>query len=125
MRKFNEIYKIKMNESETRQESKILEDFKAIYNAMLENYGLQSVHQLDEKTQTAFLTELNHYWSEEEGLNDKGQNFLVKRSMTLNENSTAAQKKNYFREKSFIIINETIRQIDMKDKLYLRYISNK
>jgi hypothetical protein len=118
MKKFHDIYKTKLNESETRQEAKVLTDFKAIYNAMLEHYGLRSVHQLNEDSQLSFLTELNRYWSEEEGLSEKGQNFLQKRSMELNENSTLIQKKNFLRAKSYAVVNETLRQIDIKDKLY-------
>lgn len=118
MRKFGEIYKEKINEAEIRQESKVLEDFKRVYAAMLEQYSLTSVHDLDNESQVSFLTELGHYWSEEEGLSDKGQKFLDKRSMSLNENSTATQKKNYLREKTYIVINETLRQTDLKYKLY-------
>jgi hypothetical protein len=118
MRKFGEIYKVKVNESETRQESKVLSEFRVIYNAMLEHYGLNSVHQLDEDSQLSFLTELNHYWNEEVGLNEKGQVFIDKRSMSLNENSTAVQKKNYLRTRSYAVINETIRQSNIKYRLY-------
>jgi len=118
MKKFGEIYKAKVNEAEIRFENKILDDFKIIYNDMLEHYGLESVHQLNEQDKTSFLTELNIYWSEEEGLSEKGEIFLEKRTMTLNENSTATQKKNFLRDKSYAIINETLRQSDIKYKLY-------
>jgi hypothetical protein len=118
MRKFGELYKLKVNESENLQETKVLQDFKSVYNAMLEHYGLTSVHQLNEESQLSFLTELNNYWSEEEGMSEKGERFLVKRSMALNENSTAVQKKNYLKDKTYKVINETIRQSDLKYKLY-------
>lgn len=118
MKKFGEIYKTKLNEAETRQELKVLSEFKVIYNAMLEHYGLRSVHQLNEDSQVSFLTELNHYWSEEEGLSEKGQTFLQKRSMELNENSTLIQKKNFLRAKSYAVVNETLRQSNIKFKLY-------
>ena len=118
MRKFGEIYKEKMNEAEIRLENKVLDDFKAVYNAMLEHYGLNSVHQLNEESQLSFLTELNNYWAEETGLNEKGQLFLDKRDMTINENSTAVQKKNFLRIKSYAVINETLRQSNIKFKLY-------
>jgi len=118
MKKFGEIYKVKVNEAETRQESKVLTDFKLVYNAMLEHYGLNSVHQLNEESQLSFLTELNHYWSEEAGLSEKGQSFIEKRSMSLNENSTAVQKKNYLRNKTYAVVNETLRQSNIKFKIY-------
>jgi hypothetical protein len=118
MRKFGEIYKEKLNESETRQENKVLGDFKLVYNAMLEHYGLTSVKQLDEESQLSFLTELNHYWNEEEGLSEKGQVFLEKRAIALNENSTAVQKKNFLRVKSYAVINETFRQTNLRNRLY-------
>jgi predicted nucleic-acid-binding protein len=118
MKKFGEIYKEKLNEAETRQENKVLDEFKLVYGAMLEHYGLTSVKQLDDESQISFLTELNHYWSEEEGLNEKGKSFLTKRSMSLNENSTAVQKKNFLREKSYAVINETLRQSNLRVRLY-------
>jgi len=118
MRKFGEIYKQKVTEAEIRQENKILEDFKHVYSALLDHYGLKSVHELDDEAQVSFLTELNGYWSEKEGLNEKGKTFLEKRSMELNENSTAIQRKNFLREKCNIVINETIRQSKLKYKLY-------
>ena len=118
MRKFGDVYKQKLNESELRQETKILNEFKAVYNAMLEHYGLRAVKQLNEESQISFLTELNRYWTEEEGITEKGQNFLQKRSISLNENSTAIQKKNFLRAKSYTVINETLRQSNVKFKLY-------
>jgi hypothetical protein len=118
MRKFVDLYKEKLNESESRREAKILNDFQTVYNAMLEHYGLKSVNQLNERSQTSFLTELNRYWSEESGLSEKGQNFLEKRSMELNESSTATQKKNFLRVKSYAVINETLRQSNLRNKLY-------
>ena len=118
MRKFGEIYKQKLNESEARQETKVVEEFKKVYDAMLEHYGLRSINHLNEASQLSFLTELNRYWSEEEGLSEKGEIFLQKRSMSLNENSTAVQKKNFLRVKSFAVINETLRQSGVKYKLY-------
>ena len=118
MKKFGEIYKQKVNEAESRQETKVLADFKLVYNAMLEHYGLTSVHQLDEESQISFLTELNHYLSEEDGLSEKGTAFIEKRSVSLNENSTAVQKKNFLRAKSQAVINETFRQTNIKCRLY-------
>lgn len=118
MRKFGEIYKEKLSEAEIRQETKVLDDFKMVYNAMLEHYGLTSIHQLDQKSQVSFLTELNNYWTEDEGLKEQGKVFLEKRSMVLNENSTATQKKNFLRMKSYAVLNETFRQTDLKYRLY-------
>ena len=118
MQKFGDVYKRKLNESEVRQETKVTEEFKTVYKAMLEHYGLKAINQLNEQSQLSFLTELNRYWSEEEGLSEKGQAFLQKRSMSLNENSTAVQKKNFLRAKSYTVINETLRQSKVKYKLY-------
>lgn len=118
MKKFGEIYKEKVNEAETRQESKVLGEFRVIYNALLEHYTLKTIHELDDNSQISFLTELNQYWSEDSGLSEKGQKFLDKRSMYLNENSTTAQKKNYLKEKAAIVINETMRQTNLKFKIY-------
>lgn len=118
MKKFSEIYKAKLNEAETRQETKVLGDFKKVYSTMLEHYGLKSVHDLNEESKLSFLTELNHYWNEEEGLSEKGEKFLQKRSLSLNENSTAVQKKNFLKEKAVVLIRETLRQSNLKYKLY-------
>jgi hypothetical protein len=118
MKKFSELYKEKLSESEILQENKVLDDFKKVYGSMLEHYGLTTVHDLNEESQLSFLTELNHYWSEEEGLSEKGNKFLQKRSMNLNENSTAVQKKNFLKEKATVLISETLRQADVKWKLY-------
>jgi len=118
MRKFHDIYKEKQNISENLQESKVLTDFRKIYNTLLEHYNLTNIHQLDEKNQVAFLSELNQYWTEENGLNDKGQTFLKKRSSILTENSTPLQKKNYLKSRVYHLLNETLRQTEVKYKLY-------
>jgi hypothetical protein len=118
MKKFAEIYKEKLSQAEIQQETKVLESFKHVYGAMLDHYGLTTIHDLDEESQLSFLTELNHYWSEEDGINEKGEKFLQKRSMILNENSTSVQKKNFLKEKATILITETLRQTNMKYKLY-------
>ena len=118
MKKFSVIAKEKAEEHNILQENKILEDFRKIYSSMLEHYGLTTIHDLNDESQISFLTELNHYWSEEEGVSEKGNKFLQKRSMTLNENSTAVQRKNFLKNKSYAVINETLRQCDLKFKLY-------
>lgn len=118
MRKFGEVYKEKMNESEQLHESRIVEDFRSIYNALLEHYNLSAIHDLNEKSQVAFLTELNQYWSEEEGLSELGQNFLKKKTPRLNENSTPLQRKNYLKDRAVILLSETLRQTDAKNRLY-------
>ena len=118
MRKFDAVYKEKVNESETLHESKIVNDFRQIYNALLEHYNLTAIHDLNEKSQVSFLTELNHYWTEEAGLNESGKNFLKKRSPRLTENSTPLQKKNYLKSKASVLLSETMRQNDLKFKVY-------
>ena len=118
MKKFGDVYKQKLFEARVRQESKILEDFRLVYTALTENYGITSVYHLDEKTQLSFLTELSDYWTEESGITEKGINFLNKRSMTINENSTTIQKKNFLREKTYAVINETFRKSNLKYNIY-------
>jgi len=118
MRKFNEVYKEKLNEAESIQESNILDSFKQVYSSLLETYKVNEFYSLDEKTQYAFLSELNEYWSEENGISDKGQLFLQNKSSILTENSTDLQKKNFIKSKLNVIIDESIRQIDLKYKVY-------
>ena len=118
MRKFDTVFKEKVNESEKIHEAKIVGEFKRIYNALLEHYNLTAIHDLNEKSQISFLTELNQYWSEESGLSEMGNSFLQKRSLRLNENSTPLQKKNYLKSKTVLLLNETLRQHDIKYKIY-------
>jgi len=118
MRKFGDLYKEKLNESESRQENRLLEEFGSVYNVMLGHYGLKSVHQLDEASQISFLTELDRYWNDLEGLTERGRQFMSNRSMELNERSTTEQKKNFLRAKTRAIVSETLRQSDVKYKLY-------
>jgi hypothetical protein len=118
MKKFTQAFKEKLQEHENLQENKILSDFRSIYNAMLENYNIKAIHDLDDESQLSFLTELSHYWSEEEGLSEKGEKFIEKRSLVLNENSTAVQKKNFLKTKIANVINETLRQAELKWKIY-------
>jgi hypothetical protein len=118
MRKFTTVYKEKVNESEQLHESIIVGDFRKIYNALLEHYNLNAIHDLNEKSQLSFLTELNQYWTEEKGLNKEGVAFLEKRSFRLTENSTPLQKKNFLKSKTSVLLNETMRQNDMKYKVY-------
>ena len=118
MRKFTDVYKEKQQKSEQLHESKVLDDFRKIYNAMLENYGCTNIKNLDEATQFAFATELKRYWDNTNGLSDKGKDILKKKSFVLTENSTPLQKKNYLKNKFVPILNETFRQTDLKYKLY-------
>jgi len=118
MRAFNVVYKEKLNESTQSHENKILIEFKTVYNALLEHYNLTAINDLNEESQISFLTELNQYWSEETGISELGKHFVKKRSLILTENSTPIQKKNYLKGKAFALLNETIRQNDLKFKLY-------
>jgi len=118
MRKFGVIFKEKQEVAETLKENAILRDFKKVYSALLEKYEIKSVHDLDEKTQNAFITEVSNYWDENIGLTEKGSKFLRTRSTFLNENSTVLQKKNFLKSKLIALINETLRQTELKWKVY-------
>lgn len=118
MRKFNEVFKEKQNRSNEIFENKLLGEFKTIYGTLLEKYSISDFYTLNEEEQITFLNELNTYWNEEEGSTEKGKKFLQIRSDVLSENSTSLQKTNYLKDKSSKIILETIRQSELKWKLY-------
>lgn len=118
MRKFNAVFKEKQAISEQILEERLLNEFKEIYSSLLEQYEIPEFHDLDENTQVAFLRELNEYWTEEEGLSAKGAKFLKTRSVLLTEDSTDLQKQSYLRKKSTSIISETLRQSELKTKIY-------
>lgn len=118
MKKFSQAYKEKLQEAEERQENKIVSDFRLVYNAMLEHYNIKAIHDLDDQSQISFLTELKHYWSEEEGISEKGEKYVQSRSLVLNENSTSTQKKNFLKKKMNLVINETLRQAELKWRIY-------
>lgn len=118
MRKFNAVFKEKQAISEQVLEERLLNQFKDVYGALLEQYETTEFYDLDENTQVAFLRELNEYWTEEEGISKKGKKFLKTRSSVLTESSTALQKKSYLKNKATAIISETLRQADLKNKLY-------
>ena len=71
MRKFNAVFKEKQAITEKVLEEKLLNQFKDVYSALLEQYQTVEFYELDEDTQVAFLRELNEYWTEEEGLSNK------------------------------------------------------
>jgi hypothetical protein len=118
MKKFGTAYKEKLQEHEEIKETRVLSDFRNVYNAMLENYNIKAIHELDDASQVSFLTQLSHYWSEEEGLNEKGEKFIANRVMVLNENSTPIQKKNFLKAKVSAVISESIRQSELKWRIY-------
>lgn len=118
MRKFHDVYKEKQNRSIELLESRVLGEFKDVYKALLEKYSISDFYALNEEHQVTFLAELNSYWTEEEGLSDRGKKFMQIRSDVLSESSTALQKKNYLKNKTVTIISETLRQSDLKWKIY-------
>jgi len=118
MRKFNAVFKEKQAISEQVLEERTLKQFKSVYSELLEQYEVTEFYDLDENTQVAFLRELNEYWTEEEGISEKGTEFLETKSSILTESSTPLQKKSYLKNKATAVINETLRQADLKNKLY-------
>ena len=118
MRKFNQVFKEKQTKSETLFEEKILSQFKSVYSALLEKYEVPEFYDLSDKYQGAFLAELNSYWTEDNGVTEIGAKFLRSKEATLNESSTDEQKRNVLQNKTQIIIDETIRQTNIKEKLY-------
>jgi hypothetical protein len=118
MRKFSAVYKEKQQISESILEKKVLGEFKKVYSSLLEGYGVSEFHDMDDKTQIAFLRELNEYWTEEDGLSKKGKIFLKNKSLMLTESSTELQKSNYLQKRVFSVISETFRQTDLKRNIY-------
>jgi hypothetical protein len=118
MRKFDKVYKEKLNEAQQKQEDKTLSDFKKVYSTLLESYNVISFYDLNDKTQTAFCGEIDNYWREESGITEKGKNFLEKKTSILTESSTQTQKKNYLKSRTKTIVSETLRQTDVKYRIY-------
>lgn len=118
MRKFHVVYKEKQNRSNELFETKILSDFKNVYSTLLNKYSIVDFYNLNEEGQITFLAELNSFWDEEKGILEKGKKFLQIRSDVLSENSTTLQKKNFLKNKVSVIISESIRQSQVKWKIY-------
>lgn len=118
MRKFNAVFKEKQVITEKILEEKLLKEFKEVYSSLLEQYEVVEFYDLNEDTQVAFLRELNEYWTEEEGLSNKGAKFLKTKSAILTESSTPLQKKSYLKNKATAVISEMLRQSDVKTKIY-------
>jgi len=118
MRKYHDIFKEKQARANHLRENKILVDFKNVYSVLLEKYSITDFYTLNEEEQITFLAELNSFWDESAGISKKGNKFLTIRSDVLSETSTTLQKKNYLKDKTFSIINETLRQSEIKYKIY-------
>lgn len=118
MRKFHQVYKEKQNRSIELLEGKVLNAFKDVYSALLEKYSIVDFYSLNEEEQLTFLAELNCFWTKEEGLSDKGKKFMQIRSDVLSEGSTVLQKKNFLKNKTITVVSETLRQSDLKWKIY-------
>ena len=118
MRKFHTIYKEKQSRSNELFETKVLNDFKNVYSTLLDKYSIADFYNLNEEEQITFLAELNSYWSEEQGVLERGKKFLQIRSDVLSETSTTLQKKNFLKKKTSTVINESLRQSQIKWKLY-------
>jgi hypothetical protein len=118
MRKFNQVFKEKQVITEKILEGKLLKEFKDVYSSLLEQYQITEFYDLDEDTQVAFLRELNEYWTEEDGLSNRGQKFLKTKTSILTEGSTTLQKSTYLKNKAATVISEVLRQSDLKSKIY-------
>lgn len=118
MRKFSTVFKEKQNESIKLHENRVLGDFKTIYKKLLENYNSTSFDKLSDESKRAFTGELSEYWTETNGISEKGAKFVNDNCSALTENSTSSQKKNYLKKKISCVIDESIRQYDLKFKIY-------
>ncbi|MFW6312080.1 MAG: hypothetical protein ACOC1K_07590 [Nanoarchaeota archaeon] len=118
MRKFGEVYKVQQTKVEALKEGKLLDEFKAVYGALLEKYNIKEFYDLNEEYQGAFINELGNFWNEKEGLTNKGEKFLHKTSDIITEGATTLQKKNYLKKRSNAVISESLRQGNVKWKLY-------
>jgi hypothetical protein len=61
MRKFNDILKEKQNKALEVNESKVLNEFQQVYNALLEKYKVVSFDNLNEGYQNLFAKEINKF----------------------------------------------------------------
>lgn len=118
MRKFYDVYKEKQTKATELFENRVLGEFKSVYSTLLDKYRISDFYTLNEEEQVTFLAELNSYWTEEEGLSEKGKKFLQIRSDVLSESSTILQKRNFLKNKTSVVISEALRQSELKWKLY-------
>jgi hypothetical protein len=118
MRKFHDVYKEKQTKAAEIFEGRVIGEFKSVYSTLLEKYRISDFYTLNEEEQLTFLAELNSYWTEEEGLSEKGHKFLQIRSDVLSESSTTLQKRNFLKNKAAVIVSETLRQSELKWKIY-------
>ena len=118
MRKFNAVYKEKQAISERVLEERVLGEFKKVYAGLLEQYEVTDFKELNGDSQVAFLREVNEYWSEEEGLTEKGKVFLETKSLLLTESSTQLQKKHFLKSKATAVLSTIFEEAGVKDSLY-------
>ena len=118
MRKFTAIFKEQKTAADNLNEQKVVDSFKLVYDALLEKYEVSGYKDLSEEYQDVFLNELHSYWDDQNGLSKKGEKFLNSKSQYLSEHATTLQKKNFFKAKVNPIISESIRQADLKTKVY-------
>lgn len=118
MKKFNSVFKAKQIITEKILEGKLLNEFKNIYSALLEQYNITEFYDLKKDAQSAFIHELNEYWTDEYGISKKGVKFLKTKMPLLTEDSTQLQKRQYLKNRSSVIISEILRQSDIKYKFY-------
>ena len=118
MLKYNQILKEKQTLSKKINEQRLLKSFKKVYSLLLEQYQISKINKLDNPTKQAFLSELNIYWDKDKGLTKKGSKFIKTNKSILNENSTIHQKSKYLKENIINILEQTINNYDVKDKIY-------
>ena len=118
MRKFNHVLREKQEEAKKASEVKGLFEFKKVYSALLEKYNVSEFKVLAPVKKDSFLRELNNYWSEEEGISKSGFKFISTREETINENSSSDQKKTYLENKTKRVISETLRQSELKWRIF-------
>lgn len=118
MRKFNALYKDQQKKAQDLNENKIAGALETVYSALLEKYEVSAFKELTPEYQDVFLNELNTYWSDSDGISEKGNKFLQGNSEYLSEHASTIQKKNFFKKKVLPIVEETIRQTNLKYKIY-------
>lgn len=119
MRKFNDVYTDKLNESIKEKENRVVAEYRTILEALMEDNNVQYIADLKTDEKASFDSKLSECFDMENGITEKGKSYLQNRKNFLTESSTTTERKEYLKERIFKVVEGKMYTQALKDGVYL------
>lgn len=118
MRKFENVYTDKINESKELNEARIVSEYETILEALMVDNNVINFSDLDESNRLSFENKVSECFDSNIGMTERGKEYMKNRKPFLTESSTIEERKGYLKNNICKVVESKMYTISLKEGIY-------